>query len=218
MSHRNRVMRRFRGPDAAFRFLLVRVALLLSISVPLVACDDSNQDAGRVYGDVAAPDMTLSYLDGSTSQLSDLKGQVVLLNFWATWCPPCLEELPHFEALHLEYRDKGLSVVGVSMDQAGAEYVERFAKEAGINYPVAMGAFEKMEQIWGSVESVPTVRGFGTESPSPASGTVQMMPTTFLIDRAGMIYLKHVGPRDRETLEPDLRMLMGIEATTAQSS
>ncbi len=186
------------------------------MAVTLAAGCESSEQSGTAYGDIAAPEMELTYLDGTITKLSDLEGQVVLLNFWATWCPPCLEELPHFESLHQAYRDKGLAVVGVSMDQAGAEYVRDFARQVSITYPVAMGAFEKMEKIWAPLTEIPTVHGFGSEPPAPANGTVQMMPTTFVIDRSGVIYRKHVGPRDRQTLEPELRMLMGIDEPLAQ--
>jgi thiol-disulfide isomerase/thioredoxin len=160
--------------------------------------------------------MNLVFLDGSKSRLADLKGQVVLLNFWATWCPPCRQELPHFESLYQSYKDQGLAVIGVSMDQVGADFVLNFTKEAGLTYPNAMASFEDMEKIWSAIESIPTVHGFGDEPTTLSTGSVLMMPTTFLIDRSGRIYRKHVGPRDRETLEPDLRMLMGItESLTA---
>ncbi len=162
--------------------------------------------------------MMLAYLDGSTAPLSDLEGKVVLLNFWATWCPPCKQELPHFEALHQAYEGEGLAVVGVSMDQAGVDYVRTFSEEVGITYPIAMAPFEEMEKIWARIESIPTVHGFGDEAPALSNGSVQMMPTTFVIDRSGKIYRKHVGPRDRETLEPELRMLLGIREPLAEPS
>ena len=195
-------------------YKVIWLAVLLVFSG--LGCESSSP--GPVsHGDVAAPAMSLAYLNGSREKLSDLKGKVVLLNFWATWCPPCLEELPHFEALHRDYKDKGLSVIGVSMDQAGDDYVRSFVKDRGITYPIAMGAFEKMEKIWGALESVPTVHGFGSEKPAFANGSVQMMPTSFVIDRTGHIYRKHVGPRDRETLEPELRLLLGMEESLAQA-
>lgn len=104
------------------------------------------------------------------------------------------------------------------MDQAGDEYVRKFSEEIGITYPIAMGPFEEMEKIWGKIESIPTVHGFGGEEPAKSNGSVQMMPTTFVIDRKGRIYRKHVGPRDRKTLEPELRFLMGMEDPLAKSS
>jgi peroxiredoxin len=192
--------------------VLLSALLLVAISCGPVA------DSPGTHGKIEAPDMNLAFLDGSVARLADLEGKVVLLNFWATWCPPCRQELPHFEALHQAYKDQGLAVIGVSMDQAGADYVLKFAQDAGLSYPIAMGPFEKMEKIWSEVEEIPTVQGFGDEPAALSNGSVQMMPTTFVIDRSGKIFRKHVGPRDRETLEPDLRMLMGIAEPLAASS
>ncbi|MEE2752770.1 MAG: TlpA disulfide reductase family protein [Candidatus Latescibacterota bacterium] len=162
--------------------------------------------------------MNMVFLDGSVSRLADLEGKVVLLNFWATWCPPCRQELPHFEALHQTYKDQGLSVIGVSMDQAGTDYVSKFVHDAGLSYPITVGSFEEMENIWSEVEAIPTVHGVGDKPSVLSNGSVQMIPTTFLIDRMGKIYRKHVGPRDRETLEPDLRVLMEIAEHLETSS
>lgn len=184
------------------------LVLLCALAIQLGCGSDS--EPGQAFGTIEVPDMQLAYLDGSKAKLSDLEGKVVLLNFWATWCPPCREELPHFEDLHKAYRDEGLAIVGVSMDQAGADHVRSFSNDVGISYPIAMGAFEDMEKIWSQVEDIPTITGYGSEAPVAASGTVQMMPTTFVIDRTGRIYQKHVGPRDRAALEPTLRKLMGM--------
>lgn len=192
--------------------------LLCSLVLLAVLACENKPPAVSSFGTVEAPEMSLAFLDGSEKNLSDLEGRVVLLNFWATWCPPCLEELPEFESLHRAYRDQGLSVVGLSMDQAGRDYVRTFVEKQGITYPVAMGAFETVEQIWGPLADIPTVHGFGSEAPAPANGTVQMMPTTFVIDRSGRIYRKHVGPRDRETLEPELRKLMGLDGSASRPS
>jgi len=192
-----------------------RWLLLPALLLTFVSCQQTEESSDS-HGKIETPEMNLVFLDGSKSRLADLKGQVVLLNFWATWCPPCRQELPHFESLYQSYKDQGLAVIGVSMDQVGADFVLNFTKEAGLTYPNAMASFEDMEKIWSAIESIPTVHGFGDEPTTLSTGSVLMMPTTFLIDRSGRIYRKHVGPRDRETLEPDLRMLMGItESLTA---
>ncbi len=193
------------------------VVLVLSAFTLFASCGPKSR-ADVAFGTIAAPEMTLLYLDGSKTKLSALEGKVVLLNFWATWCPPCRQELPHFEALHEDYADRGLAVVGVSMDQADRDYVSKFSEEVGITYQIAMSPFEDVEEIWSKIELIPTIYGFGSEEPEPSNGSVQMMPTTFLIDRSGRIFSKHVGPRDRETLEPDLRVLMGLEAPLAKAS
>jgi peroxiredoxin len=183
---------------------------LLILVFGLIACEASESKPSATGSGVRAPEMSLTFLDGTTKSLSKLEGKVVLLNFWATWCPPCKQELPHFEALHRAYQEKGLVIVGVSMDQAEPAYVQTFVNDAGLTYPVAMAPFEEIEQVWASIEGISTVHGFGDEPPTVANGSVQMMPTTFVIDQSGQIVRKHVGPRDRETLEPELRNLMGL--------
>lgn len=187
------------------RPVLYRLLFAISI-VGLSAC-------GKPAGvGIPAPEMTLSYLDGRQEQLSDLQGKVVLLNFWATWCPPCRVELPHLQDLYQAYQDDGLVVVGVSMDVGDPGLVERFLEQRGLTYPVAIGAPAEMEAIWSRVRSIATVDGFGEETPVPANGSVALMPTTFIINREGMIHEKHVGPRTREQIEPRLRVLMGLES------
>ena len=200
------------------RLSVFSILLIATIAIGILGCESAQDTSTESLGEITAPEMMLAYVDGSTATLSDLEGKVVLLNFWATWCPPCKQELPHFEALHQAYEGEGLAVVGVSMDQAGVDYVRTFSEEVGITYPIAMAPFEGMEKIWARNESIQTVHGFGDEAPALSNGSVQMMPTTFVIDRSGKIYRKHVGPRDRETLEPELRMLLGIREPLAEPS
>jgi peroxiredoxin len=187
---------------------------LLILVFALIACEASESKPSATGNGVRAPEMSLTFLDGTTTTLSKLEGKVVLLNFWATWCPPCKQELPHFEALHKAYQEKGLVIVGVSMDQAEPAYVQTFVNDAGLTYPVAMVPFEEIEKIWTAIEGISTVHGFGDEAPTVANGSVQMMPTTFVIDRSGQIVRKHVGARDRNTLEPELRNLMGLSPSS----
>src|SRR5512138_1648113 len=83
-----------------------------------------------------APDFALKDLNGNTVRLADLRGKAVLLNFWATWCPPCKVEIPWFVDLQKQYGPQGLQIVGVAMDDAGPDAIAKFAKEMGINYTV----------------------------------------------------------------------------------
>jgi peroxiredoxin len=116
-------------------------------------------------GGTAAPAVTFSMLDGHTQPLKELKGQVVLVNFWATWCPPCRAEMPGFQKVYAAKHAAGFTVVGVSMDQLSPDQVAAFLRDHGIEYPVAM-----------ATPSV--VAGFGG---------ITSYPTSFLIDRQGRV-------------------------------
>src|SRR5262249_58494104 len=85
-----------------------------------------------------APDFTLSTLSGASLSGADLRGKVVLLNFWATWCVPCRKEMPSIEALYQRYKDRGLEVVAISLDKGSTTVVEAFVKEVGVTYRVAL--------------------------------------------------------------------------------
>jgi peroxiredoxin len=135
-----------------------------------------------------APDFSLTTLEGETLTLSDLKGQVVLLDFWATWCPPCREEIPGFIALQEKYGDRGLTVVGISVDDAGRETVAAFVEKNKMNYPIVMSD--------GKVEE--------------AYGPIMGIPTTFLIEQRGRIVGKYVGYHDREVFEREILAQLDI--------
>jgi cytochrome c biogenesis protein CcmG, thiol:disulfide interchange protein DsbE len=113
----------------------------------------------------AATSFTLRTLDGQKVSLDQYRGDVVLVNFWATWCPPCRFEMPGFEKVYREKKDRGFRIVGVSMDETGAAGVRRYLAQHGITYPVGM--------VNGGV-----FRAFGSPTTLPAS---------FLIDRQGRI-------------------------------
>ena len=132
-----------------------------------------------------APDFTLPQLDGQTLRLSSYRGQVVLLDFWATWCVPCREEIPHFMALQDKYRADGLQVIGVSMDD-GPEPVRTFCQEFHMNYPVVMGN-AKIGELYGGVLG---------------------LPIAFLLDRDGRVYAKHIGATKPEIIEKEVVSLL----------
>jgi cytochrome c biogenesis protein CcmG, thiol:disulfide interchange protein DsbE len=115
-----------------------------------------------------APDFVVTTLEGDFVSMESLHGKVVLVNFWATWCPPCRVEMPGFERVYQEKKERGFVIVGLSTDQTGAAHVERFLAERGITFPVAMAPGQ-------------VVRDFGG---------VRGLPTSFLIDRQGRI--RHV--------------------------
>jgi peroxiredoxin len=101
-----------------------------------------------------AADFSLEDMQGKTHRLSDYRGKWVLVNFWATWCPPCLNEIPELISLHNAHQDKDLSVIGVAMDSGPSEKVADFARAHGISYPVVMGNRKIAAQI-GAVEVLP---------------------------------------------------------------
>ncbi len=118
-----------------------------------------------------APAWRLRDLNGVEVTSEQFKGKVLVVDFWATWCPPCREEIPGYIELTKKYGGQGVVILGVSLDQAGPEVVKAFAAKSGINYPLVMGD-DKVVAAFGGVEGI---------------------PTTFLIDRAGQIRDRKVG-------------------------
>jgi peroxiredoxin len=144
---------------------------------------------GQVIGRVA-PDFTLKTLDGKTLKLSDLRGKAVVLNFWATWCPPCKVELPWFVDLQKQYGPQGLQVVGISEDEGGKDKVAAFVKEMGVNYTIAVD----------------------DNSVSEKYGDVEDLPTTFYIDRDGKIVQFAMGLVDRSEIEEKMKVALATKA------
>lgn len=142
--------------------------------------------AGCARHQGAAPAWELTAVDGRTVRSADFAGQVVILDFWATWCPPCRKAVPDLIQLQKEYGPRGLTVIGVSLDQEGVEVVREFMNEFQINYPVVMG----------------------DESVTAAFGGIRGIPTVFVIDRQGQIVDKHVGYTPRATFEKRIKPLL----------
>lgn len=134
----------------------------------------------------AAPSWELKDLEGKAVKLSDFKGKVVLLNFWATWCSPCRDEIPALVALQNQYKAKGLVVIGVALDQKGPAPVKAFVQRMKINYPVVMGDEKTVTEY----------------------GGVQAIPTTFYIDREGNIVSAHRGGADAAMFEAAIKPLL----------
>jgi thiol-disulfide isomerase/thioredoxin len=133
-----------------------------------------------------APKLVLKDLQGKTVSLEDLKGKVVIVDFWATWCEPCQIMIPWLEEFHNRYASQGLEIVGVAMDDEGISAVKPFAENAKMNYPVLLGN-DATADSWGGV--------FG-------------LPTSFMIDRQGKIRATHQGLIGKDVLEKDIRGLL----------
>jgi peroxiredoxin len=135
-----------------------------------------------------APDFTLADAKGKRLRLSDYRGKVVLLNFWATWCGPCKVEIPWFIEFQKEYQAKGFTVLGVSLDEDGWKVINPFAAEQKINYPILLGN-EEVNQRYGGIEA---------------------LPTTLVIGRDGKIAYLHAGLVSRREYEKEILQLLGI--------
>lgn len=109
-----------------------------------------------------APDFQLEALDGTTVRLSDYRGKAILLNFWASWCPPCREEIPWFVDFQNKYGPQGLQVVGISVDNTDPKEVTEFIRRRGVNYPVLL-ADDKVAEAYGGVEGLPTTFFIGRD-------------------------------------------------------
>jgi thiol-disulfide isomerase/thioredoxin len=132
-----------------------------------------------------APPFLVNDLDGNMISTASWHGKVVLLNFWATWCPPCREEIPQLIDLATRYKDN-LIVIGISMDDARPSDVKRFADEAGINYPIVMASREMVREY----------------------GGVPALPTAFVVDPEGRVVQKHVGLFPNYVYESEVRALL----------
>ena len=135
----------------------------------------------------AAPGFTLPEMEGGSVALADYAGQVLLLNFWATWCKPCVAEMPWFVAFHDVFAERGLAVLGVSVDEPGWEVVRPFLEQRPVNYRIALA------------DSAERLAPFGA---------ISILPTTWIIDRRGRVAAQHVGLVDRLALEAEIRLLL----------
>jgi thiol-disulfide isomerase/thioredoxin len=135
----------------------------------------------------AAPVVAMRDLDGREVSLASLRGKVVLVNFWATWCGPCRAEIPDLVALQGKYRDQ-LQVIGISQDEVPVDLVRRFAADHRMNYPVVMSTPE-IEKLFPGVNA---------------------LPTSFIVDRESRIVQKHVGMLTASLTEQETRALAGL--------
>ncbi|HKS72352.1 MAG TPA: TlpA disulfide reductase family protein [Terriglobales bacterium] len=158
----------------------VRRLLLAFLLLALAACKHTSPTEPA-----PAPDFELPQLTGQLLRLSSYRGQVVLLDFWATWCGPCRQEIPHFVELQNKLGPQGLQIIGVSMDDT-PDPVREFYQRYKMNYPVVMGNAKLGEQY----------------------GGILGLPIAFLIDRNGNIDRKHIGATDIPVFEKEITALL----------
>jgi thiol-disulfide isomerase/thioredoxin len=168
----------------AVRIALVVAAVALALRI-FSGVLPGGARIGKMPGS-PAPAWELKGLDGAVVRSDDFAGKVVVLDFWATWCPPCRKEIPGFIALQKQYGDRGLAVIGVSLDEGGPDAVRGFVAKAGVNYAIVMGN-EKIVRDFGGIEGI---------------------PTTFIIDREGRVVGKHVGYADKAAFEKAILPLL----------
>lgn len=176
------------------RLLIIIVTLCAVIILPHALAQILSADVTTIRllrNPEALPEFTLKTVDGKTVSSGEWRGKVVLVNFWATWCPPCLDEIPYLIKLQSKYGDH-LQIIGFSLDSGSPESVNasirRFVQQQGINYPVAIAAPELQNKF----------------------GGILGLPTTFLLDDHGRVVQKHVGVVNPGLYEAEIRALLGL--------
>ena len=162
---------------------MFRRSFILAVLIMAVLIGCTKRDV-RSTGNVA-PDFTLQDLSGKDIKLSDYKGKVVLLDFWATWCPPCRASIPGLEKIHKAYKDKGLVILAVSLDQGDWDSVKSFTTDYGITYIVLRGTEDVSEKY-----------------------QVRTIPMLLVLDKEGRIQKRYLGFGNDQDLEDDIRSIL----------
>jgi len=164
--------------------LLVVVMLTAAIAGYLLSVPSrlGEVDASRVL------EATLPDLSGTPRKIGNWKGKVLVINFWATWCPPCLEEIPHFVRLQRQLGEQGLQFVGIAIDEY--DKVEAYARRNAINYPIMIGQLDAIE--------------LSKTAGNKAGG----LPYTLVLDRSGRVISQHYGGLTEQTLKPIVAKLL----------
>lgn len=148
--------------------------------------------ASASFAGQKAPDFTLENLKGEKVSLTSLKGKVVIIDFWATWCPPCRKEIPHFNELYAAYKSKGVEILGVSLDRDAKKTLQEFLKSTQVNYPILIGNNSIAETYQQYVNA--NERGG--------------IPFTFILDKKGEIAEVFVGYREKADFEKVITKLL----------
>jgi cytochrome c biogenesis protein CcmG/thiol:disulfide interchange protein DsbE len=159
--------------------LLFTIFLVLLVGIPIILITLKEKDSGSQFKmplreGTPAPDFTFPDLDGSQVSLSDFTDKVVLVNIWATWCPPCREEMPSMQKLYERFKGQDLEILAVSIDAKGREAVAPFMQEMNLTFPALLDREEKIRSLY----------------------RITGVPESFIIDRNGILVQRVIGPRD----------------------
>jgi thiol-disulfide isomerase/thioredoxin len=203
-----RKLNSMRKPANPVTFVLI-TAILLIVTTNFSSCHTGSASSGGASGTAvtdaqgnkpAAPEVSFKDLDGKDVTLASYKGKVVILNFWATWCDPCREEIPWFIEFQQKYADKGFTLLGVAMDEEGKPVVQPFVQTTPFNvngHPNTM--------------NYPIV--IGNDDIAAKFGGLLGLPTTIVISRDGKIQKKYIGSVDKAALEKDIQALLNAPQT-----
>ena len=169
-------LRKGRRIDLRSLILIFLIVMGLAIMTLLQTKNSflNKSSVSRLVTGLPAPNFTLPGLDGKMVSLNDYRGKVVLLNIWATWCPPCVDEMPSMEKLYQELTGEGLEILAVSIDESGAKTVRPFMKKHRLSFPALIDSK-------GVITSLYQTTG---------------VPESFILDKDGIIVEKVIGPRD----------------------
>ena len=158
------------------RFVIGAIAVFALLTSTLQAHDPALHGFKMSTFDppFAAPEFDLAVLDGESASLDTYKGQFVLLNFWATWCPPCLEEMPHMETAYQHFKDRGFAVVAISSDEEGESTVAPFIEKLGVTFPILLDTDKAVSTVYGA----------------------KNLPLSFILNRNGEVIAGAVGERN----------------------
>jgi thiol-disulfide isomerase/thioredoxin len=173
---------------------MTRIAWAVAFTLALGGCGSQQSTTGGSESNTAeeprkaAPDFELTNVAGGTIKSAELKGKVVIADFWATWCAPCIEEIPNFNSLHEAYADKGVQMLAITLDSGALEDIVPKVGEFEMKYPVLVGNDQVLEAFGGSI-------GF---------------PTTYIVDQDWKIYKKYLGltASKKERIEKDIEKLL----------